>query len=1663
MNGKQQCPNCSAALPADAPAGLCPKCLLSAGLHELAGCHLHVRCPHCQHAMEIVDEDALVEITCPSCDSQFSLLGEQTLDYQHQESTIGRFQLLQQLGVGAFGSVWRARDPDLDRDVAIKIPRKDQLTRAESELFLREARSAAQLRHPHIVQVHEVGRDSDRVYIVSDLVEGVTLADRLTAGRLSFRESAELIKKLAEALAVAHDANIIHRDMKPSNVLLDELGEPHITDFGLAKRDAGEITMTVEGRVLGTPAYMPPEQARGDRQATDARSDVYSLGVILFELLTGEKPFRGSTNMLLHQVIHDEPPKPRRLHSAIPRDLETICLKCLEKAPASRYQSAGALANDLGRFLTNDAIRARPIGAAERARRWVLKNRRVAALAAAVVASLLFGLATTSWQWRIASTNFHDAQAASDRADRHAQESRKRLIDHYVAQGGRQLDDGNAAAAQLWFAEALLIDNDSARKRLHRRRLASLAATTPELQAVLLHEDTVREAVFTADGQRLVTISGRNARVWDTATGKPTSPPLQHREFIWSVAVSPDGRRFLTTSMHKNATSDRKPHRRELRMFDIATGELVFDPLAIEELKPIGWFSPDSERFILSVGYEIQIYDATTGELTCPPIKQKQEAWQVAVSPDLKWLLTMEGVWDFHTGQEVITGLDGPLRDYCSETESFVVVSDDEDDPNPGWFQVWDLRTKRPQHSPIHTETQVRDARFLLHGRRLITTDINHQASLWAKRDDNWSLVEPADDGRTGATLPTLHVAANQMPAVSPDDRFFVTIENDGMRVWDAEDGKLLGERFPGKWRDVQFSPDGRRLLATDVSWPDMVGRAGLFDLASGESWVFRTSPHHHRWAKFGADGTFITHAEDGVLRYWNIRSQAPHYSPVVDLPQGWFATASQDGKLIAVFDGPHDMAIDRGGGEDWGAVRLIDLAAGKLHGEAIELDARGVRGRFSPDSRQLAVLDRYDRLYVVEVATGRVLFKRGGEQFGVLDFAWGRDDSIVGVTLAGPRWSRSKAPHRIEHWSVKSGKQLSEPRALGDYEFVRLAPDGRRYLALKKDGASILASVADGRVDQTLTTIDRRPEAIVFAPHGQRFVTVDRSNIARLHDGRTGKLSAPLIANVDRIRFSPSGDYFIAWSPSDTARVVDASSGAVLTPELPVLEHAVASRRRRDLCLFDADSDSLLVIGAGGFMRWPLVDESRLEQSWLDEARLVSGHRLDSVGGYAPLSPADYREFVSRWNSRPISLDDERTEIASWRRRELAEIEDDLPAVAVNHLDWFISNVGDTPRRRYRRATAHLACENWEHAERDYRWLQSRDARRREVHLGLGAALAGQNRLDEASEQFADAVREGAGVPTDAAPWQLRGAVTAVTQMLDNQPDQAKLWYRRGEYHRRLQEWEKAANDYGQQIRLSGGGYRVWMQRGGCFVRINQLGPALKDFEAAEKQVRPEAWNWPDVLEATQLVRLLQGDVESFGGANRKHQAKLLEHSPRRMIELAVLTPEFSPDYEKCLELLEEWIESGGSNSDEFRVLRAAVFIRNGRPDLGLEILRQLAPTAEGRAFAGVAHLELGDVPAARRALEDSLSLVTAWPRPNATTTRFWQDLARLRILQNEVRRRLDSSRPSTPQNDVPSAKDQKRAGCRETDCARNRLWATVSSVSSTHEPTSNFSRGKK
>ncbi len=313
---------------------------------------------------------------------------------------LGRFQLESELGVGAFGYVFKARDTKLNRLVAIKVQRAGTFaTDEEAERFIREAQSIAQLNHPGIVTVYDTVRsEEDICYLVTECIDGESLEASLQRATFTFEDSADLIASIGDALQYAHQSGIVHRDVKPSNILIDHLGRPHVMDFGLAKRDLDiGNTMTSEGRVMGTPAYMSPEQAAGDSRSVDARSDIYSLGVMFYEMLTGERPFQGNRRMMLLQVMEDEPRSPRQLKANIPLDLETICLKALSKSPGRRYQSAAELSDDLRRFTSGQPIKARPIGFSEKLWRWCRSYPLAASLLIAAPLVSIGGFVYLSW------------------------------------------------------------------------------------------------------------------------------------------------------------------------------------------------------------------------------------------------------------------------------------------------------------------------------------------------------------------------------------------------------------------------------------------------------------------------------------------------------------------------------------------------------------------------------------------------------------------------------------------------------------------------------------------------------------------------------------------------------------------------------------------------------------------------------------------------------------------------------------------------------------------------------------------------------------------------------------------------------------------------------------------------------------------------------------------------------------------------------------------------------------------------------------------------------------------------------------------------------------------------------------------------------------------
>ncbi|MEM7231357.1 MAG: serine/threonine-protein kinase [Planctomycetota bacterium] len=502
-----------------------------------------VMCPHCGAE---VDPRSVASgpVRC-SCGGQFLFdrgsSGFTTIEADLSRICGARFEVEKVLGKGAFGIVFLARDLDLDREVALKIPRSGVDDDPQfRERFLREARSAAALLHPGIVQIFEVIPDPNRPVIVREYVEGTTLGELEPGERLDLRSAAKIIAQVADALDYANRKGVIHRDIKPANIIVDDDRQPRLMDFGLARRTERDVTMTLDGEVLGTPAYMSPEQARGDHEEVDGRSDVYALGVTLYELITEERPFTGQRNMVIQQVIYDEPRPPRRLNGRIPRDLETICLKAMEKRPDRRYETAGDFAEDLRRFLAREPIKARPVGRAERLVRWCVAKPALASLASAVVL-LLVAVAVVS-----------SLSAVKEREARHS--ATRQIARMHGSTGAQHFEAGELLESLPYLVESLrLQQQEGLDETVTRVRVQSVLSRLPRLVQVFGTGNVIRDVRFSPDSRHLAVMGDNDsAHIVNVETGEEVAS-LEHGGLVYSAQFSKDGETLLTACFDGSA------------------------------------------------------------------------------------------------------------------------------------------------------------------------------------------------------------------------------------------------------------------------------------------------------------------------------------------------------------------------------------------------------------------------------------------------------------------------------------------------------------------------------------------------------------------------------------------------------------------------------------------------------------------------------------------------------------------------------------------------------------------------------------------------------------------------------------------------------------------------------------------------------------------------------------------------------------------------------------------------------------------------------------------------------------------------------------------------------------------------------------------------------
>lgn len=544
----------------------------------------------------------------------------------------GRFKVLAVLGQGAFGTVYRAFDPLLDREVALKVPRFSRDDFVMMERFHREAKSAARLHHPNIVALYEHGQTEDGPYLVSEFVDGETLFHVIRRHKFDTRTAVDWVRQISDALHYAHTEGIVHRDIKPGNIMVNKARRPQVMDFGLAKRDVDEDSnVTREGQVLGTPCYMSPEQARGTVAAIGPHSDQYSVGVILYEMLCGCTPFSGQPLVVMSRVGNwaDMPPTPRSIRPEIPRDLEACCLKAIEKDPKLRYPSLQALAQDLDSWLKGLPLKARPIGPVEQLGRWCRSNRLIASLSGTLAAIVLVLAIAGPWLAFRFKTLAAQAAADADAANKARLlekaarlETERILIDNYAEAGLTAASRGDPRQAILLFANAVAAaKSDPERERHNRIRIQSwLNQVAVPILAIPHATEQNKVLAYHPDSQALLSVASSGQASWiDLGSGKEHSIPLPHP--ITAAAWSPDGKRLAAAS-NRTVAFFEHPAGSELGRWD--------NPDAVNCLQ----FSPDGDLLLMGGRTTVCVLDVASQSLLVEAIEVGSRVIAMDISPD---------------------------------------------------------------------------------------------------------------------------------------------------------------------------------------------------------------------------------------------------------------------------------------------------------------------------------------------------------------------------------------------------------------------------------------------------------------------------------------------------------------------------------------------------------------------------------------------------------------------------------------------------------------------------------------------------------------------------------------------------------------------------------------------------------------------------------------------------------------------------------------------------------------------------------------------------------------------------------------------------------------------------------------------------------------------
>ena len=1007
--------------------------------------------------------------------------------------SVSGYEILGELGRGGMGVVYKARQRSLNRIVALKVLLPQFANRPDHLLrFRSEALSAARLQHANIVQIHEVGEDPRQPYLALEYVQGPTLKQALEQGPWSVDSATALVKTLAGAIHAAHQAHVIHRDLKPGNILLadkdnlsaesstvvcslSELAErnyiPKVSDFGLAKQIDADSDLTQTGMIAGTPSYMAPEQANSKLGEISPATDVYGLGAILYELLTGRPPVRASNNLeAIRQTLEDEPVPPSRLQPKLPRDLDTITLKCLQKDPQRRYESADELARDLERFQAGVPIRARPVSSWERTVKWIRRKPTMAAfLVVSVLAVLALGGVVTGSVYNHWLNNAL-TQAKSDRqkavhAQQKAEVARKAETEarrqaelyrysHHIALSHAGWHDGN-------FAQAIRLLEDCPAKqrgwewRYLQRMFHEDNFTYKE------HENSASAVTFHPDGSSVVSGDALGViRIWDPATGKTRRVLTEHTRTVWQLEFNPDGSMLASSS--KDGT---------VRLWNPATGKLL--RTISDHPGPVRCmaFRPDGRRLVsCSMKGVVKVWDLN-GQCKLNLIGHRDGIDAVAWSPD---------------GTRI-----------ASSGEDRLV-------------RIWDaLSGKQVRTLKGHTNW-VRRLAFHPDGRQLVSVSWDRTIRVW--------------DYETGENLHTVQAHNGPIESVcfSPDGRWLATSGVDQtILLWDAQTWTKLGI-FKGHTRNVwalAFSPDGTQLASASGDWT-----VKLWSASVGPN---TGTLHGHKsrvmCVDFHPDGRRVASACPGdMVKVWD----AVTGQDILSIKVRALALAySSDGRWLAT------------GGSDR-IVRLFDAETGQLVHSFRGHTSTVWRVAFHPRGTQLVSSSLAGRALVWDLAN--LSSESDPSPQFVLQ---GQRDMVVAYSPDGKQLATSGLETSMTLWDTTTGKKQDHWTLPHIAQSLCFSPDGKR-IVLPQSGNIVVREVATGTVLQSMSGHVATATCAAFSPDGKRIASVAGDGTVRIWDPADGLELLTLRGHGERVQyvaFSPDGNRLASASYDRTVRIWDA------------------------------------------------------------------------------------------------------------------------------------------------------------------------------------------------------------------------------------------------------------------------------------------------------------------------------------------------------------------------------------------------------------------------------------------------------------------------------------------------------------------------------------------